>query len=224
MKRARGVALINIFDHPKNDYSAFWEIARPIPDPDGSGKWVWRARLHSYAPIAWEWGGQRYSERPDVQAPTFPPDLPFGLPAGDKAGNHAGAIAVAAAIGVDPFSMTVAQLAEARVRACERAHAQAPKPVTLLDEATDVVDSEEDAHIAAQSWVASRIENYRRSVPLKDYSDAEVEAMVQLFDASRQAKDFARVDRIRGLLKSRGVVLDEQPNIDHDGKTAWRRQ
>jgi hypothetical protein len=71
MKRPRKVSLIKVWDYPKNDYSAYWEI---VVTGDGQ----WSAKILSYDPVAWEHGGVVTSDRPDVPWPTYPPDLPAG--------------------------------------------------------------------------------------------------------------------------------------------------
>lgn len=46
---------------------------------------------------------------------------------------------------------------------------------------------------------------------------AEVERLIELRAAARQAKDFEEADRIRDQLAAEGVILEDQPD-----KTRWR--
>lgn len=247
MKRAKRPSLINVFEKPRNDYSAYWQIARPMPDPEGSGKWAWKAEILSYAPVAWLYDGQRHETRPNVPPPVYPPDLPPGLPAGARLGSMpqlkplVDVIApLAATVPLTPAS-TVADLAAARIKAVEKVWETQPKPVHLLEAAADVADSEDDARLAAQRWVRDNIEKYRRPKPLRDYTDREIDRFVALFDDSRElrvrtpggapARDFATIDKIRGLLKVRGIrlyTLDGKPEsespISYEGPTVWKRE
>ncbi|MBI1205741.1 MAG: cysteine--tRNA ligase [Azospirillum sp.] len=51
--------------------------------------------------------------------------------------------------------------------------------------------------------------------------EAEIEALIDARIAARQAKNFAEADRVRGLLKDDGVVLEDH----RDGRrTTWRRE
>jgi cysteinyl-tRNA synthetase len=77
--------------------------------------------------------------------------------------------------------------------------------------------------VAAQQWVLSQMEAYRRDEPLHRYTDDEVDNLVATFDLARKSLDFARVDSIRGLLKAQGVVLDEGESIGYGGPTTWKR-
>ena len=46
---------------------------------------------------------------------------------------------------------------------------------------------------------------------------AEVERLIELRAAARQAKNFEEADRIRDQLAAEGVILEDQP-----GRTRWR--
>jgi cysteinyl-tRNA synthetase len=50
-------------------------------------------------------------------------------------------------------------------------------------------------------------------------SDAEVDARIAARAAARKARNFAESDRIRDLLASAGVILEDKPG----GTTVWRR-
>ncbi|MHB8746801.1 MAG: CysS/YqeB C-terminal domain-containing protein, partial [Gammaproteobacteria bacterium] len=65
---------------------------------------------------------------------------------------------------------------------------------------------------------------YLQAVPTMAREDAqfdatEIEALIAQRDAARQAKLWGESDRIRDLLKARGIVLE-----DAAGGTTWRRQ
>jgi cysteinyl-tRNA synthetase len=50
-------------------------------------------------------------------------------------------------------------------------------------------------------------------------SDTDIERLIEERAAARKAKNFKESDRIRDLLASSNVVLEDQPG----GKTLWRR-
>ena len=50
-----------------------------------------------------------------------------------------------------------------------------------------------------------------------EIDEAEVERLIELRAAARQAKDFEQADRIRDQLAAEGVILEDQP-----GRTRWR--
>jgi cysteinyl-tRNA synthetase len=50
-------------------------------------------------------------------------------------------------------------------------------------------------------------------------TDADIERLIDERAAARKAKDFKESDRIRDLLASNGVQLEDQPG----GRTLWRR-
>ncbi len=52
-----------------------------------------------------------------------------------------------------------------------------------------------------------------------ELSDADIEGLIAARAAARKTRDFSESDRIRDLLMSEGVVLEDQPG----GKTLWRR-
>jgi len=59
----------------------------------------------------------------------------------------------------------------------------------------------------------------KRSAGNKSLSDAEVEALLSLRREARAAKNFAESDRIRNLLTTAGILLEDKPG----GSTEWRR-
>jgi cysteinyl-tRNA synthetase len=54
---------------------------------------------------------------------------------------------------------------------------------------------------------------------LEQSIDAEIEALIEARNAARKSKNFAESDRIRALLDSRGITLEDTP-----GGTRWRRK
>jgi cysteinyl-tRNA synthetase len=50
-----------------------------------------------------------------------------------------------------------------------------------------------------------------------EIDEAEIERLIELRTAARQAKDFEEADRIRDQLAAEGVILEDQP-----GRTRWR--
>jgi cysteinyl-tRNA synthetase len=59
----------------------------------------------------------------------------------------------------------------------------------------------------------------KRSAGNKSLSDGEVEALLSLRREARAAKNFAESDRIRNLLTTAGILLEDKPG----GRTEWRR-
>ena len=51
------------------------------------------------------------------------------------------------------------------------------------------------------------------------WSEAEIESMIQARATAKQSRDFAQADQIRATLRSAGVELDDKPG----GQTQWRR-
>ena len=50
-----------------------------------------------------------------------------------------------------------------------------------------------------------------------EIDEAEIERLIELRAAARQAKDFEEADRIRDQLAAEGVILEDQ-----SGRTRWR--
>lgn len=242
MKRPRKTALISVFDFPRNDYSAYWIIHRP--DAPSAGGWQWSAHIHAYEPVGWTWRGERHAQRPDAPMPAVfapaPRDLAGYRALIDSMWAKARAAAAGGAlysllppdvpVGQDDFlrldpagQAQIVALQESRRELVAIVADMHPQPVYLLDEDGGVASSADAADEAAQTWVMERMPRYRRAQPLRDYSDDEIAAMVSVFDAARAARDFAQVDRIRGLLKARGIALAESTRIDDPNPTAWHR-
>jgi cysteinyl-tRNA synthetase len=59
----------------------------------------------------------------------------------------------------------------------------------------------------------------KRSAGNKSLSDGEVEALLASRRAARAVKDFAESDRIREVLSTGGILLEDKPG----GRTEWRR-
>ena len=73
-----------------------------------------------------------------------------------------------------------------------------------LEEATGISQNEEEARRDSQTWIISKIENYRRPEPLKKMTpDLEKEWRDRLKKATDK-KEYGRVDTYRGLLKAYG--------------------
>jgi cysteinyl-tRNA synthetase len=53
---------------------------------------------------------------------------------------------------------------------------------------------------------------------LEQSIDADIEALIAARNAARKARNFAESDRIRDLLLSRGIILEDTP-----GGVRWRR-
>lgn len=242
MKRPRKTSLISVFDYPRNDYSAYWIIHRPEA-PSAQG-WQWSAHIHAYEPVAWSWRGERHAQRPDVPAPAVfapgPTDLAAyrALVEGMRA-KARNAIASGALYSLLPPDVPVRQDAYLRMDADAQREVQSlqdlrrevislvsemhPQPVFLLEEDGGIEPSADEADTAAQAWVLDRMPAYRRFKPLRSYGDDEIAAMVSMFDLARASRNFAEVDRLRGLLKSHGIVLAEGESIGYPAPTAWRR-
>jgi cysteinyl-tRNA synthetase len=70
---------------------------------------------------------------------------------------------------------------------------------------------------AAQLRLEGRDVELKVSTPA--LADADIERLIDERAAARKAKDFKESDRIRDLLASNGVQLEDQPG----GRTLWRR-
>jgi cysteinyl-tRNA synthetase len=62
-------------------------------------------------------------------------------------------------------------------------------------------------------------EYLKRGVGVAGLSDSQVDTLIEARRAARAMKNFAESDRIRGVLASAGIALEDKP----DGATGWRR-
>jgi len=69
----------------------------------------------------------------------------------------------------------------------------------------------QDAHREAGGLLADFEQVFGLEVAPQVTLDAEVEALIEKRQAARKARDFAESDRIRDLLKARGIVLEDTP-------------
>jgi cysteinyl-tRNA synthetase len=60
-------------------------------------------------------------------------------------------------------------------------------------------------------------ETWLRTTGRAEIDEAEIERLIDVRTAARQAKDFEEADRIRDQLAAEGVILEDQP-----GRTRWR--
>lgn len=199
MKQARKVALISVFDYPRELYRAQWEIQ--VDGDDGQG-YRWRAKLSAFdAPVGWLWQGKVTAERPDgVPWPIYPPDLPARAPK---------------------------EAHDARIALCAQIYEAHPKPVYDLEHSHDggwsqVFTQRDAADTEAQQWVLARIEQYRVDAP--PLSDELVAVLVAQLDVARQTRDFAAVDQLRGRLRAHGIVLAEPQRAGDPTPTTWTRK
>jgi len=214
MKRPRKVALISIYDYPRQDYSAYWAIQVAGDDKEG---YRWAAQILSYEPVAWEYKGTRTVDRPDVPRLAYPSDahlmreLAYNTIPDTPPGNRA-RLQAAERVRQDAFRAECARIYEA-----------SPKAVHVVFETIGVTETRDKADTAAQTWVLDQMQNFRRAVVLEPLTDEDVAALVVAFDAARLAKDFGAVDRIRGRLKSSAIKIKEPKNIDATVATKWER-
>jgi len=159
-KQPRKVALINVFDYRREDYSAYWQIG--VTGESGEG-YRWEARMISYDPVGWEWQGKMTAERPDLPLPVYPPDVPVKQPE---------FLRMAPA---DQVKVIEAQ--EARRQLCAEIYEANQKPMYLIGEMVGFEDTRDPADTAAQKWVLGEIQKYRRRVPPKRPESGYVIAM-----------------------------------------------
>jgi cysteinyl-tRNA synthetase len=50
--------------------------------------------------------------------------------------------------------------------------------------------------------------------------DADIQVLIDTRIAAKKAKNWAEADKIRGVLKAKGILLEDKP----DGTTDWRRE
>jgi hypothetical protein len=86
-----------------------------------------------------------------------------------------------------------------------------------------VTKTRDEADAAAQQWVLSKMPAFRRpSVPT--LTDAEIEKMLDDYDAARLDKQFGTCDRIAGKLRSRGVLITPPVNASDTQRSTAHRQ
>jgi hypothetical protein len=204
MKRARKVALISVYDYPRNDYSAYWSIDVQGSDEEG---YRWAAHLFAYEPVGWDYQGAVTAKRPDVPLPEYPVDL-------SKLPKDATPKQIADDV--------IAQ--EARRQLCSKIYEANPKPVYLIEETVGVTKTRDEADTAAQQWVLDRIEQFCRTAPLVPLTDDDIEVKIAQFDRARRRKEFGVCDKLRGELKSAGVEIGESEKISYEGRTGWKRK
>jgi len=144
-KQPRKVALINVADYPREEFSAHWHIVVTGSDEEG---YRWQANITAYQPIGWLHGGKTSKERPDVPFPVYPPQVPV--------------------LQAQYLKMSSAQQAQVRLAqdkwraACAEIYEAAPKPLYNLDEQIGVTSTRDEADTAAQQWVLAQMPKYKR--------------------------------------------------------------
>ncbi len=74
-------------------------------------------------------------------------------------------------------------------------------------------------HAAKQASDAGTAGSAETASAASSLTDADIERLIDERAAARKSKDFKESDRIRDLLASNGVQLEDQPG----GRTLWRR-
>lgn len=147
MKQARKVALVNVADYPRDQYTGYWEIHVDDSDPENDG-FAWAARVYAYQPVAWLWNGKRTATRPDAPHPAFPPDVRV------KQNDY---------MKLKPEDQAaVRKLQEARRAECRKIHAAHPQPVHLVAEQAGVGKTRDEADTAAQTWVIEQMKGMKK--------------------------------------------------------------
>lgn len=147
MKQPRKVALIDVRDFPRDKWSAYWTISVQGDDAQG---YLWRAHIHAYEPVGWEWQGKVTEKRPDAPIPVYPADIPVRQDEFVRMDAAAQAAVMAAQ--------------EKRRQECARIYEAHPKPVYLLQETMGTTDTRDAADEAAQRWVLAQMPKYKRPV------------------------------------------------------------
>jgi hypothetical protein len=150
MKKARKVALINVRDCPREQYSAYWQIGVSGSDEEG---WRWQARILSYQPIGYEHKGARMKEWPaGVAAPAYPSDAHLMRDAAYRK--------------LSPEAQEQERRRQAAFRAqCAAVYEASPKPIHLIDETLGVEETKDAADTAAQNWVRAAMKAHKRPQP-----------------------------------------------------------
>jgi hypothetical protein len=193
MKKARKVALISIFDYPRELYSAYWEIqVKEVGDG-----YVWAAEILSLEPVSWTHDGVTTPQRPDVPMPVYPPDLSKSATSEQQEARRKLCYHIYEANPKPDFRL--------------EAHDWTTTPV-----------ERDEADAAAQQWVLGKMPAYKRN-KVASLTDEKVAELVVEFDLSRAACDLGRVDMIRGRLKAHGIKLREPESIGSPNRTTWKR-
>jgi len=205
-KQARKVALINVHEHKREHYSAYWNIGVLGDDAEG---YRWEAKLLAYEPVGWKWKGKITEARPEAPWPMYPGDVP---------------VRQAQYLKMTPEEQAqVRAQQEARRAECTRIFEAHPKPVYLIDEAvgaavgSDVAKKVRDeiatssatdedkaaalgramrdiADTAAQKWVAARIGKFKRKAnPQSGYALAFGPFGLTLWTFEQMLRDLARL-------------------------------
>jgi hypothetical protein len=145
MKQPRKVALINVHEHKREHYSAYWNISVLGDDQEG---YRWEAKLMAYEPVGWEWKGKVTKERPDMPWPRYPGDV---------------LVRQEQYLKMTPDEQAQVRASQdARRFECAAIHEAHPKAVHLIDEQIGVEDTRDAADTAAQKWVLARIGKFKR--------------------------------------------------------------
>lgn len=163
-KQARKVALINVADYPRDKFTVHWHIV--VDGEEGLG-YRWQATISAYKPIAWEFQGNRTTERPDVALPQYPADIPV------KQHEYLQM--------TTEEQQTVRDLQEARRELCSQIFEAHPKPVYQVDERIGVTTTRDEADTAAQQWVLEQMAKLEFKVPEKSVNPQSGYAMVGVF-------------------------------------------
>jgi hypothetical protein len=176
-KQPRKVALINVHEHKREDYSAYWNISVQGDDAEG---YRWEAKLMAYEPVGWLWKGKTTTERPDAPWPRYPGDV---------------LVSQAKYLKMTPEQQAVVRAdQDARRAECARIFEANPKPVYLIAEEIGVEDTRDAADTAAQTWVLSRIGKFKRKTnPQGGYALAFGPFGLALWTLEAMLRDLARL-------------------------------
>lgn len=150
VKQPRKVALIDVRDCPRSEFSAYWQIGVDGNDDEG---WQWRARLLSYQPLGFEWKRKVLKAWPQgVPAPVYPSDAHL--------------VRQAEYLKLNPRAQQEERARQEEFRAqCAAIYEASPKPVYLIEEAIDAAATKDAADTAAQEWVRAKMKAHRKPKP-----------------------------------------------------------